>query len=82
MIHFVQMREALVVIGSVRGCILLVGRLRQQGGILRREGAKKHIHGFTITRKFLWILLSTYEDCKARTKEDLNCLEEEDWYFF
>jgi hypothetical protein len=67
MIHFFQMREALVVIGSVRGCILLVGYLRQKRNIKKRR-SKRHVLGFTITRKFLWILLSIYEDCKARTK--------------
>jgi hypothetical protein len=50
--------------------------------IKKRRSKKKTYMDFTITRKFLWILLSIYEDCKARTEKDLNCLEEEDWYFF
>jgi hypothetical protein len=35
------------------------------------------------TEKFLWDLLSIYEDCKARTRKGFKLLRrKEHWYFF
>ena len=81
MIHFFQMREALVVIGSVQGCILLVGNLRQKRNIKKRRKLKNIYLGILFwdlrsRGKFLWDLLSIYEDCKARTRKGFKLLRE------
>lgn len=90
MIHFFQMREALVVIGSVRGCIQLVGNLRQKRNIKKRR-SKNHKYlriffNWDLRSRgifFFGDLSSIYEDCEARNKKRIHIVKrKEDWYFF
>ena len=85
MIHFIQMRETLVVIGSIRGCI--VGYLRHIKEECKKRRSNNAYLGLLDLRsrgKFSFgVLLSIYEDCKARTKGfKLFRGRGLDWYFF
>ena len=79
MIHFFQMREALVVIGSVRGCILLVGNLRQKRNIKKRRKLK-HILGdffcfgiYDHAENFFGIYFRNMRTAKQGQEKDSNC---------
>jgi len=88
MIHFIQMREALVVIGSVRGCILLVGNLRQKEEYKEEKGTRKTylgilFLGFTIKRKNIFGIYFRYlRTAKQGHERGSNCLEKKDGYVF